>query len=65
MLTIGDEIVGMTRKIIQGIEVNEERTARGVIDAVEPGGNYLGEEHTLKYFRTEFWWPNLMNRDRI
>lgn len=65
MLAIGDEIVGMTRKIIKGIEVNEERTARGVIDAVQPAGNYLGEEHTLKYFRTEFWWPTLMNRDRI
>ncbi|HBI27478.1 MAG TPA: trimethylamine methyltransferase [Peptococcaceae bacterium] len=65
MLAITDEIVGMTRKIIKGIEVNEERTARGVIDAVQPAGNYLGEEHTLKYFRTEFWWPTLMNRDRI
>jgi len=28
MLVIGDEIVGMTRKIINGIEVNEERLAR-------------------------------------
>ena len=65
MLVIGDEIVGMTRKIINGIEVNEERLARGVIDAVQPGGTYLGEEHTLKYFRDEFWWPTIMSRDRI
>lgn len=65
MLVIGDEIVGMTRKIINGIEVNEERLARGVIDAVQPGGTYLGEEHTLKYFRKEFWWPTIMNRARI
>jgi len=65
MLVIGDEIIGMIRKIIKGIEVNEERLARGVIDAVQPGGTYLGEEHTLKYFRKEFWWPTLMNRNRI
>jgi trimethylamine--corrinoid protein Co-methyltransferase len=65
MLLIGDEIVGMTRKIIQGIEVNEERLARGVIDAVQPGGAYLGEEHTLKYFHNEFWWPTLMSRGRL
>lgn len=65
MLVIGDEIVGMIRKIIKGIEVNEERLARGVIDAVQPGGTYLGEEHTLKYFRKEFWWPTIMSRARI
>jgi len=65
MLVIGDEIIGMIRKIIKGIEVNEERLARGGIDAVQPGGTYLGEEHTLKYFRKEFWWPTLMNRNRI
>ncbi len=65
MLAMGDEIIGMTRKIIQGIEVNEERLARGVIDAVQPGGTYLGEEHTLAYFHKEFWWPTLMSRGRI
>ncbi len=65
VLVMGDEVMDMTRRIIKGIEVNEERMARGVIDAVQPGGNYLGEEHTLKYFRAEFWWPTLMNRCRI
>jgi trimethylamine---corrinoid protein Co-methyltransferase len=65
LLVMGDEIMGMTRRIIKGVEVNEERLARGVINEVQPGGHYLGEEHTLKYFRTEFWWPNVMNRSRI
>lgn len=65
LLVMGDEVMGMTRRMMQGVEVNEERLARGVIDAVQPGGHYLGEEHTLKYFRAEFWWPTLMNRTRI
>ncbi|MHB8074345.1 trimethylamine methyltransferase family protein [Desulfosporosinus fructosivorans] len=65
LLVMGDEVMGMTRRIIKGIEVNEERLARGVIDSVQPGGHYLGEEHTLKYFRNEFWWPTVMNRTRI
>ncbi|WP_407313535.1 trimethylamine methyltransferase family protein [Desulfosporosinus sp. SB140] len=65
LLVMGDEVMGMTRRIIKGVEVNEERLARGVIDAVQPGGHYLGEEHTLKYFRNEFWWPSVMNRTRI
>lgn len=65
LLVMGDEVMGMTRRMMRGVEVNEERLARGVIDVVQPGGHYLGEEHTLKYFRTEFWWPTLMNRTRI
>ena len=65
LLVMGDEVMGMTRRMMKGVEVNEERLARGVIDAVQPGGHYLGEEHTLKYFRSEFWWPTLMNRNRI
>jgi trimethylamine--corrinoid protein Co-methyltransferase len=65
LLVMGDEVMGMTRRIIKGVEVNEEKLARGVIDAVQPGGHYLGEEHTLKYFRSETWWPSVLNRSRI
>jgi trimethylamine--corrinoid protein Co-methyltransferase len=65
LLVMGEEVMGMTRRMMRGVEVNEERMARGVIDAVQPGGHYLGEEHTLKYFRSETWWPSLMNRNRI
>jgi len=65
LLVMSDEVIGMTRRIIKGVEVNEERLARGVIDFVQPGGHYLGEEHTLKYFRDEFWWPSVLNRTRI
>lgn len=65
LLVMGEEVMGMTRRMMKGVEVNEERLARGVIDTVQPGGHYLGEDHTLKYFRSEFWWPTLMNRTRI
>lgn len=65
LLVMGDEAMGMTRRLMKGVEVNEERLARGVIDAVQPGGHYLGEEHTMKFFRSEVWWPTLMNRNRI
>lgn len=65
LLVMGDEVMGMTRRMMKGVEVNEERLARGVIDAVQPAGHYLGEDHTLKFFRSEFWWPTVMNRTRI
>ncbi len=64
-LAIGDELMGMTRRIMRGIEVNEDKLARGVIDDVQPGGHYLGAEHTMYYFKSEQFWPQLMNRNRI
>jgi trimethylamine--corrinoid protein Co-methyltransferase len=34
-----------------------------VIRSVGPGGDYLAEEHTLKYYRSELWRPRISNRD--
>lgn len=65
LLVIADEVVGMTKRMMAGVEVSEEKLARGVIDTVQPGGHYLGEAHTMHHFRTEQFWPKLMNRSRI
>jgi trimethylamine--corrinoid protein Co-methyltransferase len=34
-----------------------------VIRSVGPGGDFLAEEHTYKYYRTELWRPRISNRD--
>jgi trimethylamine--corrinoid protein Co-methyltransferase len=65
LLTLSDELIGMTRRIICGVQTDEDRLARGVIDAVQPGGHYLGTTHTRYYFKKEQFWPTLMNRMRI
>ena len=62
MLVLTDEIIGMVKHIARGIRVDEESLALDVIHNVGPGGNFLGEEHTLKHFREEFWFPKLINR---
>jgi len=62
MLTLTDEIIGMVKHIAKGIRVDEERLALDIIHNVGPGGNFLAEEHTLKHFREEFWFPQLINR---
>ena len=61
-LVICDDLIGYARRITGGIEVNEETLALDVIDAVGPGGNYLMEDHTLKHFKTETWYPDLFKR---
>jgi trimethylamine--corrinoid protein Co-methyltransferase len=57
-----DEIIGMARKIQEGIVVNEETLAVDVIENVGPGGHYLYEDHTMKWFR-DHWRPTLMDRN--
>jgi trimethylamine--corrinoid protein Co-methyltransferase len=59
---IDNEIIGMAMRALQGIEVNEDTLALKVIDKVGPGGNYLAEAHTVKYMRSELFFPKVSDR---
>ncbi len=64
---IDDEIVGLVRRYLRGVEVNDETLAEGVIRDIGIAGEFLGSEHTLAHFRGEFYEPRLLcrvNRDR-
>ena len=52
---IDDEITGMACKVLKGIEVDAERLALDVIEAVGPGGNFMTHAHTLKHMRSEYF----------
>ncbi len=56
-----DEIISMARIIEQGIEISDETLALDQIHNVGPGGHYLYEDHTMKWFR-KHWRPSLMDR---
>jgi len=62
MLVMGDEVIGMTKRFIQGIQVNTETLARDVVEQVGPGGHFLQADHTLRHFRQELWMPGLLTR---
>jgi trimethylamine--corrinoid protein Co-methyltransferase len=64
MLVMGDEVIGMVKRYLQGIEVNAETLAQEVIQNVGPGGNFLLEDHTFRHFRKEHWTPTLMARQK-
>ncbi|MBN1178101.1 MAG: trimethylamine methyltransferase family protein [Anaerolineae bacterium] len=57
-----DEAIGYARRITRGIEVTDETLAVDVIKAVGPNGHYLKQPQTRKLFKTEFWYPNLIDR---
>jgi trimethylamine--corrinoid protein Co-methyltransferase len=62
MLVMGNEVIGMAKRFIRGIDVDAETLARDVITAVGPGGHYLQEDHTLAHFKQQLWMPQLFDR---
>lgn len=64
MLVMSDETIGMAKRILRGVTVDEETLALDVIHRVGPGGDFLADDHTLKHFKEEFWFPSLIDRKR-
>ena len=63
-LVMDNEIIGMVRRFMEGIEVTDETLAVDVVDEVGIGGHFLGEDHTRDHFKDQTWFPELMNRMR-
>ncbi len=61
-LAIGDEIIDMVRRMVYGIEVNDNTLALDVIDEVGPKGQFLGVNHTFSQFKEQVWYPTLLDR---
>ncbi|MFC2058180.1 trimethylamine methyltransferase family protein [Chloroflexota bacterium] len=59
---IDNEIIGMIRRILSGIDVNKETLGLDVIGNVGPGGNFVTEDHTVNHMMDEFFYPNLSVR---
>jgi len=52
-LVIDNEICGMALRMMKDITVNDETLALDLLKKVGPGGHFLSEKHTLKWFQTE------------
>ena len=63
LAVLADEIIGMTGVIMGGIEINTETLALDLIDQAGPGGNFLADSHTFKWFRQQ-WIPTIMDRQQ-
>ena len=64
MVVLSDEIVGMAKRFLSGVRVDEETLALDLIHEVGPGGNFLACEHTVHNMRRELWFPKLMDRTK-
>jgi trimethylamine--corrinoid protein Co-methyltransferase len=61
MTVMNDEVIGLVRRLLGGVEVSTETMALEVIEQVGPDGNFLEQDHTLRHFR-ENWYPTLLDR---
>lgn len=62
MLLMQHEAIGYVERMMRGIEISDEKIG---LDAIERGlsdGSYLADEHTVRHFREELWFPDLLDR---
>ncbi|MGA2762424.1 MAG: trimethylamine methyltransferase family protein [Spirochaetia bacterium] len=64
MMVFTADMIDMGRHFTDGFGMGAEELALEVIHSVGPGGNYLGEDHTIRHFR-EHWQPTLFDRQRF
>ncbi len=61
-LLLDAEVFGLLKRFARGIEAQEEQVAGDLIRKVGSWGAFLEEEHTLRHFRAENWYPELSCR---
>ena len=61
-LGIDEELVGFTKKALEGIPADDDRLCTDAIKRVGFGGNFMTEESTIKYLRTDYYQPKILNR---
>jgi trimethylamine--corrinoid protein Co-methyltransferase len=63
-LVVDNEILGMCQRVLRGIEVNDDTLATELMIEKGPGKDYLADEHTINFMRSEFFEPQITNRDK-
>lgn len=61
-LVMCDDFISAARYIGAGTAINSDKLGVEAITKVGPTGHYLGEEHTMRHFRSEIWMPTVFNR---
>jgi trimethylamine--corrinoid protein Co-methyltransferase len=61
-LVIDNEIIGMVKQAVKGINVSEETLCLEEISEAGPGGNFVTSRSTRKFMRSEHYQPLLSDR---
>jgi trimethylamine--corrinoid protein Co-methyltransferase len=63
-IVAANEVIGIVKRILGGIEVSNETLALDVIDEIGPGGEFLSSDHTFRHFRSD-WFPSIFDRGTL
>jgi trimethylamine--corrinoid protein Co-methyltransferase len=55
------ELLGMVERLARGVTVSDDTLALDVINAVGPGGHFLGQKHTGQHHQREHFMPILLD----
>lgn len=61
-LVVADEILGMVKRFMRGIQVSHETIMLDLIEQIGPGGSYLMETRSATMCRVETWVPTILDR---
>lgn len=62
LLVLVDEIIGMTARVMRGVDVRAESLLLDLIEQVGPGGHFMAEQRSVSMMRREVWLPTLIDR---
>ena len=65
MIVMCSEIISYVKRMIGGFEISGNFLGLDVIRQVGPGGNFLAEDQTVKFHRSEHWRPKFLNRRNL
>ncbi|MEA1996444.1 MAG: trimethylamine methyltransferase family protein, partial [Gemmatimonadota bacterium] len=63
-LVLDNEVIGQVKRVLRGIEVNDETIAESLIAETGPCGNFLATEHTMEHFLGEVCESSFLCRER-
>lgn len=63
MLVMCDEIISLVKRILRGMEVNQQTIMLDLIEKVGPGKTFIAEKRSSSLCRSEIWAPRLLDRD--
>lgn len=62
MLMLQHELIGYVERVLRGFTVDDETLGLDVIRAGGHDGSFLAEGHTVRHFKQELWFPQLLDR---
>lgn len=63
MLLLQSEVIGYVESCLRSLDVSDEAFALDIVDERSAGGSFLDAMHTAERFRSELWFPRLLDRD--